>query len=108
MEELNLIVSYYAFTTCKFQIFLIVVSSQVIVVTVPVPLLDGIMTLPSVNNTTLNVTWQPPVNQNGNITHYNVDVRNRKFDFTQFPFYNYLIDHIDGEEYYTLLVKNLG
>ena len=65
-------------------------------------------TLPSVNSTTLNVTWLPPVTPNGFIEYYNIDVTNRKGDQTGFPFYNFQVESVEGQTQYTQLVCNLS
>ena len=65
-------------------------------------------TLPSVNSTTLNVTWLPPVTPNGLIEYYNIDVTNKKADQPRFPFYNFQVPSVEGQTQYTRLVANLS
>ena len=69
---------------------------------------DTVYTFPAVDNHTLNITWQPPVTPNGYISHYNIDVINRKLDSIRYPSYNFSVSAVDGQEQYALLVNNLG
>ena len=65
-------------------------------------------TLPSVNSTTLNVTWLPPVTPNGLIEYYNIDVTNTEEDQTIIPFYNFRVASVEGQTRYTHLITNLS
>ena len=84
------------------------VSSAVILLTVPIKSLEGIITLPSVDEHTLNITWQPPSTPNGHITRYNIDIRNAKNDPNQYPFYSFNVSAVDEQKHYTLLANGLG
>ena len=52
--------------------FLIVVSSPVSILTEPIHIAGVYVTesIPSINNTAVNLTWTPPQYPNGHITHY--------------------------------------
>ena len=83
-------------------------SSPVVLSTIVIRFLEDTVTLPSVDDSTLSLIWQPPLNPNGLISHYNVDVRNNKMDLVQYPFYNFTIVTVEGQQHYTLLITNLG
>ncbi len=82
--------------------------SAVILSTIAVQSLEGTVTLPSIDNSTLSIVWQPPLSPNGYITRYNIDVRNNKDDMLLYPFYNFMIGAVIGQQYYSLLVTNLS
>ena len=87
-----------------------VAASAIVPQTLSIKILEDITvyTFPAVDNHTLNITWQPPVAPNGYISHYNIDVINRKLDSIQYPSYNFSVSAVDGQEQYTLPVNNLG
>ena len=58
--------------------------------------------------TTLSIIWQPPLNPNGDIKEYSIVVDNRKNDRDKYPVYDFTIDAIRGQQFYSLLVANLG
>ncbi len=89
---------------------IIIVSSAIIPWTVPIRIIEEtiINTFPAIDSDTLNITWQSPASPNGYISHYNIDVSNRRNDSIQYPFYYFIVSAIDGQEYYNLSVSNLG
>ena len=55
-------------------IVLFLVSSPVLLVTIPV-IISGVYiteSVPSINDTAVNITWSPPLYPNGRITGYNI------------------------------------
>ena len=60
---------------CRLKLFyIIVVSSPVSILTEPIHI-DGVYvtkSIPSINDTVVNLTWTPPQYPNGLITHYNI------------------------------------
>ena len=82
--------------------------SPVVLSTIVIRFLEDTVTLPSVDDSTLSLIWQPPLNPNGLISHYNVDVRNNKMDLVRYPFNNFTIIAVEGQQHYTLLITNLG
>ena len=76
--------------------------------TVAVQFLEGVVTLPSIDATTLSIIWQPPLSPNGDIRHYNIRVDNRKNDTIKYPLYNFTVDAISGQKFYSLQVTDLG
>ena len=79
-------------------------SSLVRLSTISATGFPGVLTLPTVNPTTLNITWRRPLTPNGNITRYNIEVNNRNEE--QNRIIN--VDAIDGQEIYTQLVTGLS
>ena len=63
------------------------------------------MTLPSINDRTLNVTWTTPKTPNGYISYYNINVKNNQDNNSYF---NIKTEAIKGQKHYTELVSDLG
>ena len=100
-----LLILIHSLTLCRHLILPIyLVSSLVRLYTVNATGFRGVLTLPAVNATTLNITWRPPLMPNGNITQYNIEVNNRKNEQNQ----TFNIGAINGQEVYTQLVTGLS
>ena len=80
-------------------------SSAVILSTISVAGFQNLLTLPSINDRTLNVTWTTPKTPNGYISYYNINVKNNQDNNSS---YNIKTEAIKGQKQYTELVSDLG
>ena len=102
MGDSSVFIFVYDSFTCVFFFHLFSVSSPVLLSTVEITGFEDVenfdqRTLPSVDESTLNVTWRPPTTPNGMITSYRITVNNTGIS----------VPAVNGQSVYTELVRGL-